>query len=290
MSTPAVRAILLATALALAGCGGGGGGLASAGSTPPPWPPPPPPPPPPGAAAIIPAATTSQQFAAMGAVSTDFAHPGQLDAAEQLQVRYVESTNSYEVQLPHSEAWLGVQYVPLDDYFVGNSGAFGLSQSYGNYQYSRHFVWQDGERIGTEAIGIPTPPSGVPITGSATYAGQLHGFTTEAAVGVSRFITGTFSSTFNFATGSLSGNFSPILNDNAAEHSIGTVNFRDTVYSTGSPTFSGRFESSLPGTNGFSGQFTGPHAEELIGNFAFPYQSPLNGQPYEATGAFVGAK
>jgi hypothetical protein len=42
--------------------------------------------------------------------------------------------------------------------------------------------------------------------------------------------------------------------------------------------------------NSFSGLFTGPHAEELIGNFAFPYQSPIDNQTYQADGAFVGAK
>jgi hypothetical protein len=42
--------------------------------------------------------------------------------------------------------------------------------------------------------------------------------------------------------------------------------------------------------NSFSGLFTGPHAEELIGNFAIPYRSPINSQVYQADGAFVGKK
>ena len=36
--------------------------------------------------------------------------------------------------------------------------------------------------------------------------------------------------------------------------------------------------------------FTGPNAEELIGNFAFPYQSPIDSKAYQADGAFVGKK
>ena len=62
------------------------------------------------------------------------------------------------------------------------------------------------------------------------------------------------------------------------------------MYSTGRTTFSGQFNSNLPGVNSFSGLFTGPHAEEVIGNFAFPYRSPIDNQTYQADGAFVGAK
>jgi len=42
--------------------------------------------------------------------------------------------------------------------------------------------------------------------------------------------------------------------------------------------------------NSFSGLFTGPSAQELIGNFAFPYRSPVDGKTYQADGAFIGAK
>jgi hypothetical protein len=74
------------------------------------------------------------------------------------------------------------------------------------------------------------------------------------------------------------------------EYGLGPFEFRETVYSTGSTTFSGKFDTDLPGVNSFSGLFTGPHAEELIGNFAIPYRSPINSQVYQADGAFVGKK
>ena len=36
--------------------------------------------------------------------------------------------------------------------------------------------------------------------------------------------------------------------------------------------------------------FTGPTAQELIGNFAFPYVSPIDSKSYQASGAFVAKK
>lgn len=284
MSTWIVRSIALAMAFTLEACGDGGGSQVASTPPPPPAPPPTPPPPP-----IVPAAATSQQFAATGAVYVDLAVP-QLDPAEQLQVRYIASTNSYEVQLPHGQTWSTLQYDPIDDFFGGSSCGCGLVLSYQDYQYSRLFVWNDGERLGQEAIGIPTPASGVPITGSATYNGQIQGFTSENGNGASRNIGGTFAMSFDFGGGSFSGSFSPILIADVTQYSLETVNFRNTVYSTGSATFSGNFDTDLVGLNGFSGLFTGPNGEELIGNFALPYRSPLNDQIYEAGGAFVGAK
>ena len=52
----------------------------------------------------------------------------------------------------------------------------------------------------------------------------------------------------------------------------------------------GAFATSLSGRNSFSGLFTGPRAEELIGNFAFPYASPKDGATEQAAGAFVGRR
>ena len=65
------------------------------------------------------------------------------------------------------------------------------------------------------------------------------------------------------------------------------MQFTNTVYSTGSTTFSGKFDSTLSGANSFSGLFTGPAAQELIGNFTFPYASPADHHDYQAAGAFV---
>jgi len=95
---------------------------------------------------------------------------------------------------------------------------------------------------------------------------------------------------FNFGNGTLSGSIDANFYQAFPSDAVSPINFSDTVYSVGSTTFSGKFDTNLAGVNSFSGLFTGPHAEELIGNFAFPYRSPIDNQTYQADGAFVAAK
>ena len=283
MRTLAIRAVLLTTALALAGCGGGGGGLASGGSTPPPTTPPPPPPS--QAPAIIPAATTSQQFAVMGMVTGDaFQNGPTIDPSVQIKVRYDAASQSYEVMIPDAQDWQKV--VPSGDSYQGQSVL--LWPGKGDYQYSRLLTWNDGANSGRNAVGMATADGGVPVTGNATYSGQVIGQTSELHHDSSGLpVEGSVTLSFNFGAGSLSGSITPNLHQG---FDLGTINFRDTVYSTGSATFSGKFDTNVPGLNSFSGLFTGPNAQELIGNFALPYHSPIDGQDYQADGAFVGAK
>jgi hypothetical protein len=168
-------------------------------------------------------------------------------------------------------------------------------------QYSGLILWgaggEDDYDLGIEAVGIATPQSGIPIAGSANYAGQLRGNTWEVVPYAPNtysgaYIDGPIALSFDFGLGSLSGSISPSLVNatNNTSSALGTINFLNTVYSTGSTTFSGTFNTSLPGVNGFNGLFTGPNAQELIGNFAFPYQSPFDGLTYQADGAFVAKK
>ena len=294
MRTLTIRSILLATAFALAGCGGGGGGYVSSTpiAMPMPTPTPTPTPTPAPSPAIIPAATTSQQFAAFGAThSTSGDRTPRLDASEQLQVRYVQSSNSYEVQLPGSQTWAGISLLTSGAFpnLAGDTAYLWLRE--GGYQYSRLFEWADKNStvFGHEAVGMATPASGVPLTGSASYSGQLLGYTSEyqATLADDFPVDGSIDLLFNFGVGSLSGSIKPNLHQGYATDPL---NFRDTVYSKGSTTFSGRFDTTVPGVNSFSGLFTGPSAQELIGNFAFPYRSPVDGKTYQADGAFIGAK
>lgn len=284
MSNSIGRLILAASALTLAACGGGGGGTDVAVI-------PPPPPPPTSPEAIIPAATTSQQFAAIGAShSFDQNSPTLLDSDHQLQVRYIQSSNSYEIQFPEAD-WEPV--LVQGDTVTTPQGGIRMSIRPTGSEYSSLFSWGDGATYsGFEAIGIATPASGVPVTGSANYSGQLAGSTSEIYLNSPLGIRGPIELSFDFGLGTLSGNISPTIFSyvDSSSNALGTISFTNTVYSTGSTTFSGKFDTNLPGVNSFSGLFTGPHAEELIGNFALPYQSPIDNQTYQADGAFVGAK
>lgn len=277
-------AFISALAMLATGCGGGGGGVASIPTGPVTTPPPPP---------IIPAATTSQQFAVFGVSHIfDGDFTPRLNADQQLQVRYVQGSSSYEVQLPNSQTWEAISYLPSSDSTSpGFSGAAGLSLRPTGARYSALFGWGDADQFyGHEAIGIATPVSGIPVTGSASYSGQLVGDTSNQGA---YFVGGSIALSFDFGLGSFSGSISPTLiryGNSSLSYPLGSIDFVDTVYSTGSTTFSGKFDTNLSGLNTFSGRFTGPNAQELIGNFAFPFQSPIDGQTDHADGAFVGKK
>ena len=293
--------------LAVAGCGSGGS-EAGVASVPPP---PPPPPPPQAASAIIPAATASQQFVTVGAaystpaaayVEMDVLDPNFSDSA-QLHVRYDSASQTYEIQLPASTVWSPIHETARYYGDAGEESALyraGSPQDFGafhyqlpaNLQYSALLEWFTDTKLGFAAIGIPTVSGNMPVSGTASYAGVIAGSTTEIffdpweAVYFPGLIRGTISLAFNFGTGNLSGQISPTLGSTT----LPGLDFTSTVYSTGSTNFSGAFGTTLSGINSFSGRFTGPAGQELIGNFAFPYTSPTGGGTEQAAGAFVGRR
>ena len=288
------KILVAGAALSLVACGGGGGHVNST-PTPTPTPAPPPAPTPaPTTAPIIGQAATSQQFAATGAAGMSIAQ------ADQLAVRYDAATQTYEIQLPPSTAWkrlsLSAYATPNTTYFTTQDGIELLVQegTTTGYDYSALAYWTVGQgssatKVGAVAFGIPTAAGDVPITGSATFNGSIFGQTNEpsdSVIGDTGFVTGDIQLAFNFGTGSLSGSISPVLYL-GGPYNLPSMQFTNTVYSTGSTTFSGEFATGLSGANSFSGLFTGPGGQELIGNFIFPYKSPEDNHSYEAAGAFV---
>jgi len=71
---------------------------------------------------------------------------------------------------------------------------------------------------------------------------------------------------------------------------FGQYDFTQTVYSTGSQTFSGAFVvPGLPGADSsFNGRFTGPAAAELMAIFQAPYV--LSGHQGNLSGIWIGRK
>ena len=213
------------------------------------------------------------------------------------QVRYVAATQSYEVKVP-SDTFRTVFPASSGNPFLIGSGANPIGSfsdsSTAGLSYSNLISWSaSGTTGGVLAFGIPTSLGNMPVQGSASYAGLISGFSTEKKYNVwdgddfLAFVGGTIGISFNFGAGTLSGSISPVVYGNT-QSSLGEIPFKNTVYSTGSTTFSGEFDTAVPGTNNFSGQFTGPAAQELIGSFAFPYVSLGDGKTYNASGAFVG--
>jgi hypothetical protein len=234
-----------------------------------------------------------------------------MGSGSDLRIRYDAATNKYEV-MAGNLGWGTLvddpQSSPLPGSPNTNFQVSGYSQSNflirahysfsepdARYLYSNLAVWSGGGLGGHVSFGIATPPSGVPLTGSATYSGMIEGKATDtyfdnlAGAVVNGGISGSISLAFNFGAGSLSGSISPRL-DIGNHYSLGTLSFANAVYSTGSSSFSGQFNTNVAGINGFSGLFTGPNAQELIGKFAFPYTSPISGTPQQAEGAFIAKK
>ena len=293
-----MRAASAGMALCLTACGGGGGGSELASTPPPPTTPTPTPT---SSAVDIFQSPASQEFAVTGTGSD-------------LRIRYDAATNRYEVN-PGNQGWVALLDDPLFSPLAGNPNTnfvfagspvnqsnflIRAHYSYTNpdlqYLYSNLAPWSGQGLGGYVAFGMATPPGGVPATGNATYNGMIEGVSTEKYSSPWDYgdespahIAGSIKLAFSFGSGSLSGSISPTLYL-GTDHQLGTFNFVNTVFSAGSTSFSGRFDTATPGSNSFSGLFTGPNAQELIGKFALPYVSPVDGTSQQSQGAFIAKK
>jgi hypothetical protein len=199
-----------ALCFALTACGGGGGGGVASTPPPPPAPPPSPPPPPP-----VPA-TASIEFDTLG---TD------------IRIRYDASAKDYEVMLPGS-AWATL--VPSDqgNYVIKSSTGATLGNAYfegsGKYSYTGIASISQDDGYTRFVYGTDTPASGVPVTGSASYAADFYGSGGGYSVG------GTAEFDFDFAKGTLAGYLKGWANDPAGwvPYDLGQYNFVNNVYST----------------------------------------------------------
>jgi hypothetical protein len=327
MRLRAVRSLLVtgASALTLAACGGGGGMsfIPAPPVTPTPAPSPTPTPTPPPvtsqADATIFAHPTPGDYATVGVTSQTapldtIAAFGPLSTAqsEQVHIRYT-SGGFYEVQLPGRD-WdrlvtdKGTSASnPADLNILQPSLApqnleliiIGQARKQG-YQYSEIASWFDRVAIksGQFAFGVATPLGAVPITGNAAYHGIASGTTdivgSDGWGGYNVGLKGTVDLNFDFAAGSLAGAMTLALDDYSGGNPVGTFSFKDTVFSAGSPTYSGKFDTPVAGDNFFLGQFTGPHAEETIGAWALPFvysngttSAPADNKVHQAIGAWI---
>jgi hypothetical protein len=144
---------------------------------------------------------------------------------------------------------------------------------------------------GIFAYGIPTAASSMPISGSASYAATI--FAMDSAIGTSFPVFGDAQLSFDFGAGTLSGSMHPQIADDFDGFFVdyGVYTFKDTVYSTGSTTFSGKFDvPNLPGADSFfNGQFNGPNAVELMARFVAPYRLS-DSQQGTLSGIWIGKK
>ena len=303
-------------ALCLTACGGGGGSVAS---TPPPPMPPPPPPPPPQAAVAIFASPVVGEFASVGS-SANGSDRQNLDAplgpistadGDLPHIRYT-SSGTYEVEVKGG-TWEQLTFYgdgPAGPILINGNDSGGIflftsGSMDAGYKYSElaSFFSADSNQIGAIAFGTLTPAGGVPTTGSATYNGTVMGksdvIASDSFDGPNRAtVNGSVKLDFNFAAGSLAGAMTVGLDDAAGDAlSLGTFDFKDTVFSAGSTSYSGKFDSGTTGQNFFLGRFTGPNAEETIGAWALPFMLDTGNatiqadhQAHQLFGAWIAKK
>ena len=315
----AARFVAASAVLALSACGGGGGSSSFRPEPTHPPSPPPPPPPPQAEAVTIFSNPTAQDYASVGV----WGNIGDLSSApynvdltsvtsaesSQPKIRYT-SGGYYELQLPgdgydrliHNRSIVN----PTSDNTVfelqstvKRSFTITASRTRG-YSYSEMAKWSRpdldfGQTIdlGFLAFGTPTPVGAVPVTGSASFAGQILGATDlpSGACDCSVYpveVEGTVALNFNFGAGTLGGSMSMALSSGWGAVPLGDYNFVQTVYSPGGTTYSGRFDTNLSGDNFFLGRFTGPSAEETIGAWAVPFT--FQNGTHQAIGAWIAKR
>jgi hypothetical protein len=217
---------------------------------------------------------------------------------EDVEFRWVDSAKAYEIQLP-GQAWDRlelVQSTTANENHRSQSGYYISVTKTLPYQYTNlayQFESQSGDAVGVFAYGIPTSTSGVPTTGSASYSAKIFGMPGARSSQAGYEIGGDAKLNFDFGSGSLTGYMYPILSDAWFEYDLGQYNFTQTVYSTGSSSFSGKFVVPNGGSTadtGFDGRFTGPSASELMAQWHAPFRDPYTDQWANLSGLWIGKK
>ncbi|HKO17890.1 MAG TPA: transferrin-binding protein-like solute binding protein [Acidobacteriaceae bacterium] len=258
-------ATVAVTAISLSACGGGGQGVASI--------PPPPIKQPDSPSQLLVHATQDTEFTSIGS---------------DIRIRWDESANQYEIMLPGAE-WArlssaGNELSILD----ANGDKTGSVFSGGTYSYTGLATVQpSGGSPSFFAYGIPTPQSEVPTVGSASYTAEFAGSGGGYSVG------GLADLDFDFAAGTLTGSMKASANDTAGwgPYDLGTYDLHNTVYSSGSSTFSGALSRDGAAAGSFNGMFAGPQAQELMGQWQLLFQDfYAPDHTVNASGVFIGRR
>ena len=157
--------------------------------------------------------------------------------------------------------------------------------------YSLYGSTYQGGAFGFVAFGTPTPASGVPISGTASY--ERDGGRGDARSG--RFHQGRRNASIQFRRGHFNGHFDPVIYDLLAFGpgglSLGRYDFTNTVYSSGSTSFSGGLtRAGVTGAGTFEGQFSGPNAQELMARWTAPFVDPRFNVTSDMFGVWVGKR
>lgn len=303
--------------LMLSACGGGGGGGVASISPPPQTPTPTPSPTPTPTPTPIPlpgpiGLTGAASFATYSAHTDASGNP--VSGKGGVEFSYSAPDNSYTVKLPGFDAGKLVTVTANGVY--DDSGLIELTSTInrvtdGNsttlqpvevaldapgtsgLQYTSMAQWMEPKAdwwhvTGLFVYGIPTAAGDMPVTGSADYSGTISGITN----GGTSLVFGSIDFSFDFGAGTLSGKMEPFYAPVYDDIGLGTYTFTNTVYSTGSTSFSGSFIAP-PGADGpssFEGTFNGPKAVELMGSWKAPFKDPVDGTTGTMSGVLGGSR
>ena len=108
-------------------------------------------------------------------------------------------------------------------------------------------------------------------------------------------IEGTANLQFDFAASKLSGHLDPVYFDlggmGEAGIPLGRYDFVNTIYASGSTSFSGQLSnSSFTQSGSFNGQFTGPIAQELMATWSAPFHDSIRNLDSQMFGVLVGKR
>jgi len=154
--------------------------------------------------------------------------------------------------------------------FAGDNEVELIIVSPANFEYQKFGDWEAEDDIsgngdgGIFSVGMPTPVSGIPTSGTATYSGEAFGVVIDDS-GEMENISALFNAIANFSNRTLDMSTTNSALD-WGEHSAPQHNITGTLsYASGSGVFSGDV-SNNSGHNGSAiGKFYGPNAEEIGG-------------------------
>ena len=242
---------------------------------------------------ILPAVTSSTQFATLGyqglfsgkntaASLIDSGFSVSFDAAAKYYVMDVPVSQPGVFESPDSggNSFLGKltdlsspgQSQPL----VLNVGRSTSGSNSTTFDYTAWATYQ--QQISSEewnagymAFGVPTPQSGVPVTGSATYTAEALGYG-------GGYIDGKATLQFDFGAGSLTGTLD--LWDAEWDPGVFPRGHFDLTHTVvGSGVTAGQFSGELSGDmqhGSFNGLLTGPNAQELMARWNATYPNSDN--------------
>jgi len=141
-------------------------------------------------------------------------------------------------------------------------------------------------------FGVPTAPSDVPASGSASYRVIVDGIASLIEPGYPGYPDATVTFEADWSRGTVTGFMDVGLttwDENYA--SLGRYAIKDGALAADRSAFSGRF--TVPGTTAegsFEGRFTGPQASELMVRWQAPYRDPVTNNWGTIFGIWVGRR